>query len=275
MVFLVGPHGSGKSTLGRRVSAQLGLRFVDLPDAESADARVEELVRQRGADLVALPWAPTRDATWLRLCRQSGATVALWEHPLEMQTRSGRVEPLFTPVKRLSTHGGFGRRGTGCREYRHLARACEYVLDLIGLSEAEAAQELMAVIDNLRTEVQASPAEREGLLGWRDNWRHDFKADPKACEVLVDAMARFMLQLKSGGSSPRTVSQIRGELNAAGFLVMCCDAPKGKSVLHSFADRPSQYEYRRKFTDSATAWKRFSSTWEAFATFLRASGELR
>ena len=209
MVFLIGPHGSGKSTLGRRVTTELELRFVDLADDASSEARLEELIRRRGADLVALPWAPTRDASWLSLCRRSGKTVALWAHPLEMQARSGRVEPVFTPVKRLSTHGGFGRRGTGCREYRHLARACEYVLDLIGLSEAEAAQELMAAVEDLRT-GDGSPAEQEGLLGWGDNWRHDFKADPKACEVLVDAMARFMLQLKAAGSSPRTVSQIRG-----------------------------------------------------------------
>ena len=31
MVFLVGAPGSGKSALGRRVCAELGLRFVDLP----------------------------------------------------------------------------------------------------------------------------------------------------------------------------------------------------------------------------------------------------
>ena len=269
MVFLVGPPGSGKSTFGRRVSTELGLRFVDLGDAEEADTRLGQLVTQRTTELVALPWAPTRDATWLRLCRRSGETVALWAHPLEMQARSGRVESLFTPVKRLSTHGGFGRRGTGCAEYRHLARACEYVVDLIGLSAEESAQELKVVIEDLRAEDQASPAEREGLLDWCDHWRTDFKADPKACEILVDAMARFLSQLRAGGSSARALSQVRGELNAAGLLVMSSDAPKGQSVLRSFAAGPDQYEYRRKFTDSAPAWHRFSSTWRAFATFLR------
>lgn len=47
MVFIIGPHGSGKSTLGQSVSSELGLRFVDLPDAESADLRLEELLAGR------------------------------------------------------------------------------------------------------------------------------------------------------------------------------------------------------------------------------------
>ncbi len=146
-------------------------------------------------------------------------------HPLEMQARSGRAERLFTPVQRLSTHGGFGRRGTSCKEYRHLARACRHVLDLSKLSESEAAQELRAAIEDLRAPDPRSPAERMGLLVWCDDWRHDFNADPKACEILVDAMARFMLHLKEGGASPRKISQVCGELNAAGCLVMSSDAP--------------------------------------------------
>jgi len=271
MVFLVGPPGSGKSTLGRRACSELALRFVDLADEGSADAKLEELVRVQGADVVALPWAPMGDATRLGLCRRNGETVALWAHPLEMQARSGRAEPLFTPVKRLSTHGGFGRGGPGCSEYRHLARACEHVLVLVGLSEDEAAQDLRELIEDLRTQDEASPAEREGMLGWCDDWQDDFNADAKACEILVDAMARFMMHLKARGTSPRSMSGVRSELNAAGCLVMCYDAPKGESVLRSFHGGPSQYEYRRKFTDSPRAWERFRSTWEAFSTFLRDS----
>ena len=272
MVFLVGPPGSGKSTLGRRACSELALRFVDLADEGSADAKLEELVRVQGADVVALPWAPMGDATRLGLCRRNGETVALWAHPLEMQARSGRAEPLFTPVKRLSTHGGFGRGGTGCREYRHLARACEHVLLLVGLSEDDAAQELRELMEDLRTQDEASPAAREGMLGWSDNWQDDFNADAKACEILVDAMARFMMHLKARGTSPRSMSGVRSELNAAGCLVMCYDAPKGESVLRAIDGGPSQYEYRRKFSDSPRAWVRFRSTWEAFSTFLRDSG---
>jgi hypothetical protein len=272
MVFLVGPPGSGKSVFGRRVCAELGLRFVDLADDGRTEGALRQLIETRGADVVAVPWAPTRDARWLDLCRRSGETVALWAHPLDMQARSGRSEALFTPVKRLSTRGGFGQQGTGCKEYRHLDRACEHVLLLVGLAEGEAAQELKEVLEELRTQDELSPAEREGLLGWCDNWRADFNADARACEVLVDAMARFMMHMKVQGASPRTVSGVRRDLNAAGVLVMCCDAPRGRAVLDSIDGGPSDYEFRRKISDSPRALARFRSTWEAFATFLRDSG---
>ena len=58
MVFLVGPPGSGKSALGRRVCAELGLRFADLVDDGSTETALQELVRARGADVVTVPWAP-------------------------------------------------------------------------------------------------------------------------------------------------------------------------------------------------------------------------
>jgi hypothetical protein len=274
LVFLVGPPGSGKSVLGRRVCTPLGLRFVDLVDDGSTDAVLQELVRARSADVVTLPWAPARDVHWLDLCRRSGETVALWAHPLDMQARSGHSESLFTPVKRLRTRGGFGRSGTGGSEYRHLERTCGHVLLLVGLSEEIAAQELKALVDDLRSPEELSPAERERLLGWCGNWRDDFNADVRACEILVDAMARFTMYRKARGTSPRTMSGIYRDLNAAGFLVMCCDAPKGKDVLDSFGSGPSKYEFRRKISDSPHALARFRSTCDAFGRFLRDSGML-
>ncbi len=271
MVFLVGPPGSGKSVLGRRVCTELGLRFVDLVEDGSTDAALGELVRARDADVVALPWAPARDARWLDLCRRSGQTVALWAHPLDMQARSGRAGPLFTPVKRLKTRGGFGRNGTGCSEYRHLDRACDHVLLLVDVSEEVAAQALKALVEDLRSSEELSPAEREGMLGWCGGWRRDFDADPKACEIFVAAMPRFTTRLKARGASPRTMSGVYGDLNAAGSLVMCYDAPKGKAVLDSFGSGPPEYEFQRKISDSPRARARFRSTWEAFGTFLRDS----
>ncbi len=273
MVFLVGPPGSGKSALGRRVCTELGLRFVDLLTDDGTDATLQELVRSKGADVVTLPWAPARDARRLDLCRRSGETVALWAHPLDMQARSGHVDSIFTPVKRLSTHGGFGRTGTGCSEYRHLDRACEHVLLLVGLSEEVAAQELKALIDDLRSQ-ELPPAEREQMLGWGRDWRHDLQANAKACEILVDAMARFTTHLKARGTSPRTMSGVYGDLNAAGFLVLGCDDPKGKDVLESLGGEPPEYDFRRKFSDSPRALARFRSTWEDFGRFLRDSGML-
>ncbi len=274
LVFLVGPPGAGKSALGRRVCAELELRFVDLADDGGTDSALKELVRARAADVVTLPWAPARDARWLELCRRSGETVALWAHPLDMPARSGHSESLFTPVRRLKTQGGFGRNGTACREYRHLERACAHVLWIAGLSEVAAARQLKALVDALRSPEVRSPAEREGLLGWCGAWRKDFDADARACEILVDAMARFTMHLKALGASPRTLSGIYGDLNAAGMLVMCYDAPKGRDVLDSFGRGPSDYDFRRQISDSPHAWARFRSTCAAFARFLRDSGML-
>ncbi len=274
MVFLVGPPGSGKSALGRRVCAELGLRFLDLVDDGNTDTALQGLARTRGSDVVTLPWAPARDARWLGLCRRSGETVALWAHPLDMQARSGHAESLFTPVKRLRTPGGFGRSGTGCNEYRRLERACEHVLLLVDLSERLAAHELSALVEELRSPEELSPADREGLLRWCDNWRDDCNADAGACEILVDAMARFTMHLKARGSSPRTMSGVYGDLNVAGLLVMDYDAPKGKGVLDSFGSGPSEYTFRRKISDSPHALAHFRSTWKAFARFLRDSGML-
>jgi hypothetical protein len=253
VVFLVGPPGSGKSALGQRVCADLGLRFADLVDDGRTAVTLQELVAARGADVVALPWAPTRDAPWLDRCRRSGTTVALWAHPLDMQARSGRTEALFTPVKRLSTRGG-------------------YVLLLADLSEDDAAEKLKELIEDLRTQEDVPPAERQGLLGWQDDWRHDFDADAKACQVLIDAMARFTMQLEAQGASPRKMAGVYGDLNAAGFLVMSGDAPKGKAVLELFSNGPHEYEYRRKISDSSRSLARFCSTWNAFGAFLRDAG---
>jgi hypothetical protein len=93
--------------------------------------------------------------------------------------------------------------------------------------------------------------------------------------MCVDAMARFTMHLKAQGTSPRTMSGVYGDLNAAGSLVMCCDAPKGKDVLNSFGSGPPECEFRRKISDSPRALARFRSTWDAFGRFLRDLGMLR
>ena len=218
MVFLAGPPGSGKSALGSRACAELGLRFADLDDDGRTGATLEEVVRTRAADVVTVPWAPARDAGWLGLCRSSGETMALWAHPLDMQARSGRAESLFKPVKGRKTRGGFGRDGIACSEFRHFERACPNVLLLVGLPEEAAGTLLREAVEDLRSPKELSLTEGEGLLGWCDDWRHDFGADARACEILVDAMARFTMRLRAQGTSPRTMSGVYRDLNAAGFL---------------------------------------------------------
>jgi len=227
------------------------------------------VIEHKSADVVALPWSLQQEADVLGRCRKSGVLVALWAHPLDMQARSGRSTTLFTPVGRLRTHGGFGRLGTGCREYRRLNCGCDYVLILLRFFLDEAAEELRTTIEDLRAPETRSPAEREGLLDSASYWAKDYGVDAKACEMLVDAMASYALHLRAKGASPRKLAAVHGDLDAAGLLVMRCEPPKARNVLASFSSVPCTYEYRRMISDSPAAMARYRRTLEGFAAFLR------
>ena len=150
IIILLGPPGVGKSALGRRACSELGLEFLDLGAAPVAATvvdgrrsdleRLTRIVADCAADVVELPWELQHDRQALVLARKSGVPLLLWAHPEDMQARSGRNEPLFTPVPRLKIRGGFGRNGTGCREFRHLDRACGDTLLLVDLPLDEAAK---------------------------------------------------------------------------------------------------------------------------------------
>jgi ATPase family associated with various cellular activities (AAA) len=99
IVFLAGPPGSGKTSLGSRVCQELGLRFASLPDGTSdlGRAAMEAVIRQRSADVVELPWTLQLAEGVFREARQAGRLIGLWTHPVDMQARSGRSEPFITP----------------------------------------------------------------------------------------------------------------------------------------------------------------------------------
>jgi len=264
MVFLAGPPGAGKSSLGSRACQELGLRFLDLGATSLASA-----IDQHLADVIELPWSIQQDGDALALARRSGTPLLLWAHPDNMQARSGHSEPLFTPVARLKG-GGFGRNGTSCREFRRLDRACGTRLLLVGLSFEEAAEVVRDAVADLRAEATLPPVEREGLSGWVRDWVQDVGANREASEIIADAMARYIIQLRSRGVSPRTLAGITSDLNAAGWLVMMYDAPKGRKVLGCFDGAPQAVEYRFKFSDSPNAQARYRRSLEGFARFLEA-----
>jgi len=295
----------GKTTLGRKTCQELGLELLELgaapvpreassaalgprdssgaapepPDASAGPRaaldRLSRAIAERAADVIEIPWELQQERKALALLRRAGQPLYLWAHPEDMQARSGRAEPLFTPVRRLKTRGGFGRNGTSCREFRYLKRACEDGLRLVDLSIDQAAELLRDALVELREEGAAPPAEREGIADWEQDWRDDHGASARVARVILDAMARYLLHLRQKGTSPRTLSGVRSDLHAAGQLVFMYDAPRGGDpILESFSIPPWDLEFRRKFTDSPSLVARYCRNLDGFARFLRDQGEL-
>jgi hypothetical protein len=279
IIFLAGPPGSGKSSLGKKACRKLDLRFVDLSTPEingesllSQKEILTETIHKRSADVIALPWSLQEDKGVQKSARRLGVMLLLWAHPLDMQARSGRSGPLFTPSSRIKTKDGFGLRGTGCREFRRLDNAADEVLMLVGSSFDEAVEELQDCISGIREEASEPPIVRAGLSSLIDEWHQDYNIDKAIVAIIVDAMARYILHLRSEGKSPRTLSSVYSDLEAAGMLVISYDYPtegKAAEILDLFSHPPWTIEYKRKFSDSPNAIARYERNLKGFARFLK------
>ena len=279
IIFLAGPSGSGKSSLGQKACQKLDLRFVDLSTSEineqsllSQNDVLREVLSKRSADVIALPWSLQEDKGVQKLARRIGVLLLLWAHPLDMQARSGHSEPLFTPSPRIKTKGGFGRNGTGCREFRRLGNAADEVLILVGSSFDEAVDELQDYIVSIQTEGSDTPIVRAGLSSLVDDWHRDYDISKDIINIIVDAMARYILYLRSEGKSPRTLSGVYSDLEAAGMLVISYDYPregKAEKILALFSDPPWTFEFKRKFSDSPNAIARYERNLKGFARYLK------
>jgi hypothetical protein len=276
VIFLLGPPGSGKTSIGGKACSELGLRFSDLiPSPTSSKdgwSAIKYVLEQEAPDVIALPWSLQQQPAVLAKCRVTGTTVVLWAHPTEMLARAGNNAAELTPRSSIRTKDRFGRLGTSCREFRSLDRASDHVLLLVGLSIDDAVAELKALLEELRLPESQDPAEREGLADWAKRWQCDHGADARASKLLVDAMARFTLHLKENEASPRTMSGVYSDLDAAAMLVMMYHAPKGKKVFRHFDGVPCAFEYPRKFSDSPNAVARYERNLRSFARFLRDVG---
>lgn len=217
LFFLLGPHGAGKSVVGAAACRRLGYAFVDLSapvgmegsgrcgaqeqgalprsgeaietDIGCSEEALRDVILRNEADVVAVPCELQQDRRVRKFLRASGCTVLLWAHPEDMQVRSGRSEPLFTPVGRLKTRGGFGGSGTGCREFRSLDRTSHEYLILADETVEEAAELLAELFEGIRQEALATPSEQAGISGWVDGWVEDAATDRRVAELIVDAMA--------------------------------------------------------------------------------------
>ncbi len=278
MIFLGGPPGSGKTTVGAKACQNLELRFIDFSTPEinerplsSQKEILTEAINNESAEVIALPWSLQEDRSVQKLIRRLGVLLLLWAHPLDMQARSGHLEPLFTPSPRIKTKGGFGRNGTGCREFRRLYNAADEVLLLPGSSFDEAVDDLESYIADIREEALEPPVVRAGLSDWVNDWYEDYDISKDIIKIIVDAMARYILYLRSKGKSPRTLSGVYSDLQAAGMLVMSYDDPEegtASEILDLFSSPPWTIEFKRKFSDSPNAMARYERNLEGFADFL-------
>lgn len=268
VIFLLGPPGSGKTALGSAACERLGLRFVDLPADASVDARALESVAA-SADVVALPWALQNDLAILRAARRLGTTVALWAHPKTLKARA-RQPITFTARSGLVTRGGFGRHGRSCLEFRRLERACDFTLDLEGLTEPAAMEELAAAIRDVHAE--RDPVARLDALraSVEEQLRQDQgRSHRHAVSALADAIARYLFAREQAGASPRSLNAVRSDLHVATMLVFMYEPANDERILDRFRHgAPYVFEFQRKFTDSPALVARYRKNLRAFSDFL-------
>jgi hypothetical protein len=280
-IFLLGPPGSGKSSLGEAACRALGLQFLDLSTPavngltfESQKVRLFEALEKNHAEVIALPWTLQRNTklhTWLR---RSGKLLALWAHPLEMQKRSGCSQPLFTQYQKIKTRQGFGDRGTRCLEFRMLNRSVDWVEMLEQTPFDEAVSKLLSRLERMRNKSAEAPIIQLGLSDWVEDWSSDYAINRDVTYLIVNAMAHYILHLRAEGKSSRKRTEVLADLQMAGILVLKYEAPrktKRFNLLDLFSFPPHTIKFERVFTDSPSALKRYESNLTGFANFLKSN----
>ncbi|GAB6059126.1 hypothetical protein [Desulfonatronum parangueonense] len=284
IVFLFGPPGSGKSSLGKTACGSIGLRFLDLSTPavnrlplETQQAILTEALEKEGGEVIALPWTLQRDVKLHAWLRRSGRLLALWAHPLEMQERSGRSQPLFTPSRRLKDRSGFGRGGTSCLEFRMLDRSVDAILKLVRTPFDEACHALRNSLERMRKKPAEPPVIQVGISFWVDNWSSDYSINKDVTYLIVDAMARYILHLRAEGKSTRVISEVLSDLQIAGLFLVKYEAPKQSKHLNLpklFAFPPNTIEFKRTFNDSPSALDRYESNLKGFVDFLKENARM-
>jgi hypothetical protein len=123
-LIFAGPPGSGKSSLGEKACHESGIRFMDLSTPaineqpfNSQKDILTEAINKRPADVIALPWLLQQDKGIRKLVRRSGVILLLRAHPIDMQSRSGHSQSLFTPSPRIKTRTDSGVTAQGAENF--------------------------------------------------------------------------------------------------------------------------------------------------------------
>ncbi|WP_045222985.1 AAA family ATPase [Desulfonatronum thioautotrophicum] len=279
IVFLLGPPGSGKSSLGKAACRAIGLRFLDLSTPavnqlplETQQAILTEALEKEGADVIALPWTLQREVKSHAWLRRSGMLLALWAHPLEMQERSGSSQPLFTPSRRLKDRSGFGRGGTSCLEFRMLDRSVDATLKLVRIPFDKACHALRNSLERMRKKPAKPPILQFGLDDLVESWSKDYSVKKSTTHKIVDAMARYLVHLRAEGKSARKISEVIDDLEIAGLFLVQLEVPKVSKRLNLaklFAFPPNTTDFKRAFIDSDIALDRYESNLKGFVDFLK------
>jgi hypothetical protein len=263
-IFLLGPPGVGKTTLGTRACSELTVPFRPYESIESALSWAEVL-----PCVLEVPWEEALEPRMLERLRKAGVTIALWDHPERMQARASRPYTLRGSTA-LVRPGTYGRRGTSCVEFRRLDRGCDHVRLIDGLSLDEACEELRSTIEDAWTDGSA-----EELEAWTDEfvrlWRADTTVKKPAAQPLAAAMAEFLLASKRAGASARAMRALESDLHVGGLLYFYDgDSTTAARALASFAAGAAgdSTRFARKITDRPAAVARYERALAAFASFL-------
>lgn len=260
-IYLVGPPGSGKSSLGAAACRQLGLTFAETPEAGPLAV----------AAVVTLPWSRMGDSSLRREARKAGILLGLWAHPLQLAQRSSR--PYWcVPSRPMTTDQGYGRTGDGTREHRQLVRHCHTVLDFRKVAEAQAVVELAEVLVDLRTPRDPLEQRLSDVRDWAMDCAADNGVSSRTVEIAARAVAEWLLEVEAAGASPRKLSGLESDLQAALMLVCMFDRPTPATVLRCFGTPPHTYEFGRKFSGTDAALRRYEAQLGAFGEWLLRRG---
>lgn len=135
------------------------------------------------------------------------------------------------------------------------------------MSLDDAREELRETIAELIELPSGSLAQQEGIDHWVKDWKSEYDADPRAAEVLVEAMAALLQDLRKQGKSTRTLNGIYSDLQALGQLNFGYDRPCGEEILRKLSSW--SIEFNRKYACTPNQTRRYERTCEQFRKYLK------